>query len=109
PFVAFERAELEMPHLLGSYWSIVRQRTYWEMFTHLTENASSAEEVERLATRLWLVPSNIPLTRQEQLRDSIAGFYSGLAHIFENLANVATDLERGVDWVWSDRTSGAND
>jgi hypothetical protein len=49
------------------------------------------------------MPSERIGLQQAMARESIVGFYSSIAHVFQNIARVSDDLEKGVDWLLETR------
>ena len=100
---AFKMVKDRTPHVLSLVWTVIRPRTNWMHFAGIAEQLSSRNQVYEFARRFWALPGSIsPLPSAKMNRDNMLSFYSGLAGILRNLAQVAGDLDDGIDWAWQD-------
>lgn len=102
----FDETYEKTPYILSMMWKKVRIRTDWNHFALLAEKMSDELDVYLFAKYMWALPgASSPIPHSRMSRARMRFFCSGLIGILNNLAQVAKDLDDGVDWVWQDEFS----
>ncbi len=96
----FVRMRETRPDVLATLWKATRMRTYWIDFALPAEDLSSEQEVVDFARKDWIVPGTSHVQRSGRNLGTMRFFYSGLAGIVRQMAEILTDFDHGVELAW---------
>lgn len=96
---SFEDLSTRYPNIIGLYWELASHRTNWSTFTTRIERVKKKEDIELFSHYSWICPV---INGYCLFSTSMNGFYSTLNYFLENLYEITTNLEDGLDWVFSE-------
>lgn len=95
---SFEDIAEKHPNIIGLYWDIISQRTNWINFTTCVDHKTNTmKEALFFSLYYWVCP-----VFNDAKKANMAGFYSTVNYLLENLQTIAKDIEYGIDWVFED-------
>ncbi len=96
----FVRMRDTRPDILSALWKATRMRTYWIDYALPAERLNSEEEVIDFARKHWIVPGSSHAQRSGRNLGTMRFFYSGVAGIVRQMAEITSDFDHGVDLAW---------
>ena len=99
---SFQHVANTAPYLLSQLWLIVRERTYWNQYTQITEKLSDCKEVSDFTAKFWALPSKNAIGEAKRLSGNAIGFLSCVDDILRSLSISLRELDVAVDWLWGD-------